>query len=100
MNFNLRAKPRKNNALAKKNGFTNLISSRQTNPDYESVAKTTVSNPVLTSAIIACIMMTANVEPVFAEISGLTPCISSNAYAKRKKQEIKELNKRLKKYEP
>merc|ERR1719473_2482693 len=34
-----------------------------------------------------------------ADISGLTPCGSSKAFAKRKNQEIKELQKRMKKYD-
>merc|ERR1719321_1674937 len=34
-----------------------------------------------------------------ADISGLTPCSESKAFAKRKKQEVKELQKRVKKYE-
>merc|ERR1712224_1190613 len=37
---------------------------------------------------------------VKADISGLTPCAESKAFAKLKKQELKELQKRLKKYEP
>merc|ERR1712083_687504 len=32
-------------------------------------------------------------------ISGLTPCSESKAFAKRKNQELKELQKRMKKYE-
>merc|ERR1712039_411417 len=32
-------------------------------------------------------------------ISGLTPCTESKAFAKRKNQELKELQKRMKKYE-
>merc|ERR1719440_2478959 len=34
-----------------------------------------------------------------ADISGLTPCSESKAFTKRKNQEIKELQKRMKKYE-
>merc|ERR550514_118092 len=34
-----------------------------------------------------------------ADISGLTPCSQSKAFAKRKKQEVKELQKRMTKYE-
>merc|ERR1719198_681317 len=34
-----------------------------------------------------------------ADISGLTPCGSSKAFTKRKNQEIKELQKRMKKYD-
>merc|ERR1719199_477892 len=36
---------------------------------------------------------------VSADISGLTPCGSSKAFAKRKNQEVKELQKRMKKYD-
>merc|ERR1711862_651214 len=38
------------------------------------------------------------IQPVYADISGLTPCAESKAFAKRKKQELKDLEKRLKKY--
>merc|ERR1712113_376248 len=34
-----------------------------------------------------------------SSISGLTPCTESKAFAKRKNQELKELQKRMKKYE-
>merc|ERR1712100_838154 len=35
-----------------------------------------------------------------ADISGLTPCVESKAFAKLKKQELKDLQKRMEKYEP
>merc|ERR1712124_133797 len=41
----------------------------------------------------------SNIKPVGADISGLTPCGSSKAFTKRKNQEIKELQKRMKKYD-
>jgi hypothetical protein len=37
-----------------------------------------------------------NVEAAYADISGLTPCSESKAFAKREKGELKTLNKRLK----
>merc|ERR1719321_2220259 len=40
-----------------------------------------------------------DVNPASADISGLTPCSESKPFAKRKKQELKELQKRAKKYE-
>merc|ERR1719456_121735 len=40
-----------------------------------------------------------DVNPAAADISGLTPCSESKPFAKRKKQELKELQKRAKKYE-
>lgn len=36
---------------------------------------------------------------VIADISGLTPCAESKGFAKLKKQELKDLQKRMKKYE-
>lgn len=41
----------------------------------------------------------AAVEPAYADISGLTPCAESKAFAKLKKKEVKALEKRLKNYE-
>merc|ERR1719473_2517274 len=44
------------------------------------------------------VFMGSAVQPAAADISGLTPCAESKAFAKRKKQEIKDLEKRMKKY--
>jgi photosystem I subunit 3 len=41
----------------------------------------------------------SSVDAAFADVAGLTPCADSKAFAKRKKQEVKGLNKRLKQYE-
>lgn len=41
----------------------------------------------------------SSVDAAFADVAGLTPCADSKAFAKRKKQEVKALNKRLKQYE-
>merc|ERR1719217_752346 len=49
--------------------------------------------------ISIAVLMSSAVQPADAEISGLTPCADSKAFAKREKQEIKELQKRIKKYE-
>merc|ERR1719235_2584309 len=50
------------------------------------------------SAFATSVSLTAPHHAV-ADISGLTPCADSKAFAKRKKQEIKELQKRMKNYE-
>merc|ERR1712139_182570 len=52
-----------------------------------------------TAAALAAVLAVAVVEPAAADISGLTPCSESKAFAKRKKQELKELEKRMKKYD-
>merc|ERR1712224_105374 len=44
------------------------------------------------------LLLSSAVKPVAAEISGLTPCAESKPFAKRKKQELKDLEKRMKKY--
>merc|ERR1719387_610315 len=51
------------------------------------------------TAIIATIAGLSEVHPAAADISGLTPCSESKAFAKQKKQELKALQKRLSKYE-
>merc|ERR1711959_554121 len=53
---------------------------------------------VALTAISLTILMGSAVQPAAAEISGLTPCAESKAFAKRKKQELKDLEKRMKKY--
>merc|ERR1719316_1395465 len=50
-------------------------------------------------AIIATIAGLSEVHPATADISGLTLCNESKAFAKQKKQELKALQKRLSKYE-
>merc|ERR1711959_376281 len=49
-------------------------------------------------AVSLAVLMGSVVQPAAAEISGLTPCAESKAFAKRKKQELKDLEKRMKKY--
>jgi len=39
------------------------------------------------------------VDAAYADVAGLTPCSESKAFAKRKKNEVKALQKRLKNYE-
>ncbi len=44
----------------------------------------------------AALLGLSNVDAAQADIAGLTPCSDSKAYAKRLKNEVKGLNKRLK----
>lgn len=55
----------------------------------------------LAAIALAATISVANVEEAQAkkDISGLTPCAKSKPYAKREKQAVKALSKRLKKYE-
>ncbi len=48
------------------------------------------------AAALAAVLSLGSVEPAYADISGLTPCAESKAFAKVKKNEIKGLQKRLK----
>ena len=48
------------------------------------------------AAALAVALCVGAVEPAYADISGLTPCAESKAFAKRKKNEVKGLSKRLK----
>lgn len=64
-------------------------------PVAETAAK------VATAMALAAIVGTAPFaapEDAMADISGLTPCKESKAFAKREKQEIKKLESRLKQY--
>merc|ERR1711977_247876 len=53
----------------------------------------------LTLSITAIALTLLNAKNAAADISGLTPCGASKSFSKRKNQEIKELQKRMKKYE-
>jgi len=59
----------------------------------EQVAKAAAA--VVLSAVVG---LTA-VDAAQADVAGLTPCSQSKAFAKRKKQEVKALSKRMKNYE-
>lgn len=55
-----------------------------------------------TAAAAAALAFTfgfTSVDAAYADVSGLTPCADSKAFAKRKKNEVKSLQKRLKQYE-
>jgi photosystem I subunit 3 len=55
-----------------------------------------------TAAAAAALAFTfgfTSVDAAYADVSGLTPCADSKAFAKRKKNEVKALQKRLKQYE-
>ena len=48
------------------------------------------------AAVLAGVVGFGSVDAAKADIAGLTPCSESKAYAKRLKNEVKGLNKRLK----
>merc|ERR1712054_637728 len=64
------------------------------------IARNFVQKTVLTSLVFGIPFSLLDSRPAVADISGLTPCAESKGFAKLKKQELKELQKRLKKYEP
>ncbi|KAK9810119.1 hypothetical protein WJX72_005069 [[Myrmecia] bisecta] len=51
------------------------------------------------AAALAAVVSLGSVEAAKADISGLTPCSESKAFAKRQKNEVKGLTKRQKQYE-
>merc|ERR1719217_1738110 len=51
------------------------------------------------ASLFFCLPNLLDQQMALADISGLTPCAQSKGFAKLKKQELKELQKRLKKYE-
>lgn len=64
-----------------------------------SAQKTDAAKQVSTAvaaAALATVVGFGSVDAAYADIAGLTPCADSKAYAKRQKQEIKTLEKRLK----
>ena len=59
-------------------------------------AEGNVAQKVAAATVAATVLSLGAVDAARAEISGLTPCSESKAYAKRLKNEVKGLNKRLK----
>lgn len=51
------------------------------------------------AVVLSAVIGLTAVDAAQADVAGLTPCSQSKAFAKRKKQEVKALNKRLKNYE-
>ena len=51
----------------------------------------------MAAAALAAALAFGSVEAAKADISGLTPCSESKGFAKRQKNELKALDKRLKK---
>lgn len=51
------------------------------------------------AAALAVAFGFGTVDAAYADVAGLTPCSESKAFAKRKKNEVKALSKRLKQYE-
>lgn len=54
---------------------------------------------VAAAAALSLAVSFGGAEAARADIAGLTPCSESKAYARRLKNEVKGLNKRLKQYE-
>merc|ERR1739848_514792 len=63
---------------------------------FRDMPKKGLSNVLAAVTLAVTVGLVA--EPAVADISGLTPCADSKAFAKRKKQELKDLEKRMKKY--
>ncbi|GFR51965.1 hypothetical protein Agub_g14488, partial [Astrephomene gubernaculifera] len=63
-----------------------------------SDATAQIGTAMAASALAAAVTLAAP-SAAFADISGLTPCSESKAYAKLEKKEIKGLERRLKQYE-
>jgi photosystem I subunit 3 len=62
-------------------------------------AAQTDKSALAAAALAAVVLPFSQVDAAKADIAGLTPCSESKAYAKRLKNEVKGLNKRLKNYE-
>lgn len=62
-------------------------------------SKDSVAQQVAAAAVASVVLFAGAELPAQADIAGLTPCSESKAYAKRLKNEVKGLNKRLKQYE-
>lgn len=65
--------------------------------EKESVAAQ--AGKVATALALAAVIGTSIPDAAFADVAGLTPCKESKAFAKREKQEVNKLKKRLKLYE-
>jgi photosystem I subunit 3 len=59
-------------------------------------AAQTDKSALAAAALAAVVLPFSQVDAAKADIAGLTPCSESKAYAKRLKNEVKGLNKRLK----
>lgn len=67
-----------------------------------SAERQEISKHLATAAATAAMAVAfsfGTVDAAFADVAGLTPCSESKAFAKRQKNEVKALNKRLKNYE-
>ena len=64
-----------------------------------SADKTEQLGKAAAAVVLSAVIGLTAVDAAQADVAGLTPCSQSKAFAKRKKQEVKALNKRLKNYE-
>merc|ERR1712124_43682 len=76
--------------------MSKILINQQTRTSLKKINQTATK---LTLSITAIALTLLNAKNVAADISGLTPCGASKSFSKRKNQEIKELQKRMKKYE-
>ncbi len=76
-------------ASAKRTAVTNKVVCSAEKSGAEKMGKAAAA-----AALSAVLGLTA-VDAAMADVAGLTPCSESKAFAKRKKQEVKGLTKRL-----
>merc|ERR1740138_464867 len=76
----------------------NVTSCKVNQPPRHAFTQNHIINTLAITTLSIALSITA-VEQARADISGLTYCGQSKAFTKRKNQEIKELQKRMKKYE-
>lgn len=75
--------------------------SRRTSVVVRATAGETVkqASTAVAAAALAAVVGFGSVDAAYADISGLTPCSQSKAFAKQEKKELKNLTKRQKLYE-
>merc|ERR1712227_834098 len=76
----------------------NTISHKVDRSPCHALLQNLIAN-TLAITTLSIVLSTLEIKPVRADISGLTFCGESKAFTKRKNQELKELQKRMKKYE-
>jgi hypothetical protein len=102
--FTLESAPRKTSRTTQQNALSRAAAApaRRT-AVVAKAAERPASAPsaaaVAAAAALSLAVSLGGVQAASADISGLTPCSESKAYARRLKNEVKGLNKRLKQYE-
>eukprot|EP00798_Chlamydomonas_sp_ICE-L_P020060 gene20060-26779_t len=86
-------------ALSMRTSMSSAVASRRSTV-CAAAPKARTEMPTAAIALGAAALLSFGaVDAAHADIAGLTPCTDSKAYAKRQKNEVKGLTKRLKKYE-